>query len=733
MTRRSPGPVLDLVAVVVLVGLALLGLNTVFSSWVYLVVALVAAAIGLAVVLATLRQSLVLVIVIAPVVGFVTGVLAALLAGSVGGAIPESKNLADLALGMWTGWGELLTTLPWVDTAGPPVLVPFVLGYAGAVLSGVLALRTRSAFAPLPPLLAVLVVVLLLRRPNGTGSDVLDWYPVAFAAVAIGWAVVRGLRTAPGTPVHGASYGRVGRGVAVVVVLASAFLVAMTFTASNTPGGATLRGRSNALPDLSGLDSPLRRFRTFTAQWKGSPGSVYDRILFTVANAPPGSRVRMVTLDAYDGNQWLPANDTMPDTDVDTFQRIDTSVDNPTRGKVVHARVDITNKYKSVWAPTIGSLTSLRLVFADPGGRRSALRYNLATSTAVLPLGLTRTDPYEFTSVVPTDRLSSQTSGWEKSGLSSVRLDPRLRRFLPKVQAAPVPPMKKVFLIAHWLRDEGRYSDGATPGEQQYQAGHSYDRLLGDFLLAPRPVGDDEQYASAMALMANRVGVPARVVLGAVLPRDGRVRGDDVHAWVEVRVRDGSWRTLPTREFMGHTPPGALLSPAAPAVLPPTTSQPDPPKKKPALSKKPKPKQHADQNEVHTLLRTLPWLLLLLIFAAPVLKAVRRWRRRRRGRPSDRMAGAWLELVDHARDLGIPVKVHASRPAQARVLARAGPLSREGDEGVFAADEPEEATVVAYWEQVMGERRALGQGQSRLRRVWAPFNPITLVRRSRAD
>jgi imidazolonepropionase-like amidohydrolase len=94
------------------------------------------------------------------------------------------------------------------------------------------------------------------------------------------------------------------------------------------------------------------------------------------------------------------------------------------------------------------------------------------------------------------------------------------------------------------------------------------------------------------------------------------------------------------------------------------------------------------------------------------------------------MAGAWRELVDHARDLGIPVKVHASRPAQAEVLALAAGLSREGDDGVFAEDEPTEAVVTDYWVQVMGERRRLGQGQRLRRRLWAPFNPTSFRRDS---
>ena len=41
--------------------------------------------------------------------------------------------------------------------------------------------------------------------------------------------------------------------------------------------------------------------------------------------------------------------------------------------------------------------------------------------------------------------------------------------------------------------------------------------------------------ASTLALMGNRIGVPTRVVMGAITPGSGPVRGRDVHAWVEVR------------------------------------------------------------------------------------------------------------------------------------------------------------------------------------------------------
>ena len=69
-------------------------------------------------------------------------------------------------------------------------------------------------------------------------------------------------------------------------------------------------------------------------------------------------------------------------------------------------------------------------------------------------------------------------------------------------------------------------------------------------------VGDSEQYASAMALMARSLGLPSRVVLGFV-PKDGdgdptesrtertadgqttvTFTGNDICAWVEILLED---------------------------------------------------------------------------------------------------------------------------------------------------------------------------------------------------
>ena len=732
MTRRPAWIVLDLVAVVALVGLAVVGLTTSFGGWGFLVLAEVAAAIGIAVVLVTARLPIVVLVAVAPLVGVLLGGPVALRAGDPGALIPDAEMLADVMQGAWTGWGELLATLTYVDLEGPPAMVPYVLGYAGAVLAMALAVRSRSAAGPVLPLLGVLVVVLLLRKP---GDGLLAWHPLAFAGVGMVWAAFRGLAFTPerSNEIRGAAQGRAVRGVTAVLVLASALVVAVPLTVGTAESrGQSLRGKIGELPDVTALDSPLRSFREFTRPRLGGE-NLFDKTLFRVSGAPRGSRVRLLSLDRYDGQEWLPDNHTMSGTSEDRFMRMDSRVQNPTRGQRFRATITVRKPYRSAWVPTVGSLTSFDFVHADRAARRQDLRYNLATSTAVIALGVKPGTDYEITGIRSPKRLTPSMRPWPEQVLT-VQSAPRVDRLVSTL-APGGSPMKKVFMLADHLRDRGRYSDGAAPGEEQFEAGHDRERLFRGFLLRRSPVGNDEQYAAGMAVLANRVGVPARVVVGAVLPPSGRVRGGDIEAWVEVRVADGSWRTLPTERFMSHRPVNQLLPPVVAPGTPP--QPPTPPQESSARPERARDDQTRDTTRADRrsfVLRSLPWLLVLLLaLVVPLVKLVRRRLRRTRGRSSDRMAGAWTELVDHARDLGIPVRPYATRPAQARVLALAGDLPQEADDGVFGVEEPDPPAVEAYWQQVMRERRVLGQGQPLRRRLWAPFNPVTLLRRPRTD
>lgn len=733
---RFAAVTLDCAVIMALATLALWPLRSTYATGPMLLTGLLAALWGVALVLVCSRLPGVVLVAVVPIGWILLGGPVALRSAGAGMGVPNGTTLSDVMAGSWTGWGETLTTLPTVDMSGAPALVPFLIGYLGAALAAALAVRTRSPGLPVVPLLVAVCAGLAMSRPE-PATEV--WLPLVVAVVILGWVIARAHRSQyrPGDAAVGAgrllARGWLSRVVWALVLLVATAAVTSTYVGVGRSAGTgrTLRGHVGALPDVAALDRPLSRFRTFTKQRAGAMDNVYDKLLFTVRGAPQGSRLRLVTLDHYDGTQWLPGNDTIAgDTDA-RFLRMDSHVQNRATGRPVKAEVTVAKAYRGDWVPTIGSLTSLSFLYTDVDDRRSLIRYNLATSSAEVPIGLGASNDYSFTAVEPPSRLGPRMSPWPRPVLSVAGQD-QARLFVDAWGGRSENPIGKVFTLADYLRNNGRYSDGAQLWEQQFLPGQDLNRLLAKFLGAPLIVGDDEQYAATMALLANAAGVPARVVVGAQLPRDGKVRGKDLHAWVELRIADGSWRVLPTERFMGNRPPPRgyrpppKVYPRPPKQTKPPAQQPQQPQTKP----RPKPKQSAHQDHGTSPLAWLLVLVALAVAAPPTGKAVRHRLRRTRGRGSDRLAGAWAELVDTARDLGQPVPRGSSRPAQARMLvfaADADTLAVRADGGVFGVLEPDDANVAAYWEDVDRERARLRGQASLWRRIWAPLNPGSLL------
>ena len=147
--------------------------------------------------------------------------------------------------------------------------------------------------------------------------------------------------------------------------------------------------RSHVEPpfDIGQYPSPLASFRRYVRFPKNPPAeNLYDRPLFTVTGVPAGTRVRLATLDRYDGIVWGAANDTIPGAVNDTYQRVSSTIDNPVAGTPVSATVTV-DEYAGVWLPVVGALQTLRFEAGDVAAKADSFRYNLATSTAVVPLG----------------------------------------------------------------------------------------------------------------------------------------------------------------------------------------------------------------------------------------------------------------------------------------------------------------------------------------------------------
>jgi hypothetical protein len=89
-------------------------------------------------------------------------------------------------------------------------------------------------------------------------------------------------------------------------------------------------------------------------------------------------------------------------------------------------------------------------------------------------------------------------------------------------------------------------------------------------------------------------------------------------------------------------------------------------------------------------------------------KAVRRSRRRKNGPPTTRIAAAWTELTDFARDAGHTVPP-GTRREQVRAIGRIelAFVCERADEAIFAEGAPTPETAHAYWIDMMATRKGM--------------------------
>src|SRR5690625_918641 len=242
-------------------------------------------------------------------------------------------------------------------------------------------------------------------------------------------------------------------------------------------------------------------------------------------------------------------------------------------------------------------------------------------------------------------------------------------------------PLARTQALVSALR-EGYFSHGLE-GDAPSLAGHGAARLAA-MLSEELMIGDEEQYAALMGLLGRAVGLPTRVVMGFAPGQAGgsgpvEVTGDDVTAWVEIAFEDHGWVPFyptPDEDRIPQVEEPEPQDRPQPQVLQPPPPAPEPPEAPPMD----RDDVDADEEEIeeetgpdHLLLIVLaagvPLVLLVLPIALVVLlKVLRRRRRRRRGSGSGRVSGGWAEVVDRARDLGLPVSGSATRHEQAREL-----------------------------------------------------------------
>jgi hypothetical protein len=748
-SRRLTAPtrveLIDAGFVAVLCGSALTGLRSSYPGWTFLAVGLVGLLLGLAVswLIGAVTRSLIAVAVAAVAAYFLGGPLVLTrgqVSGSVLPTVPLIRSLSSASVG---GWKQLLTTQPPVDNTQIFLAVPYILGLAGAVLGLTIARRSRWAAAPLAAPVAVLAAVIALGTRQPTAWALTG---IAFSVLLLVWAGVRAHRARP-VSADGSASGDAARrlraltGIAALVVAAGgAAAVEPLLPGAGGDHRAVLRDHITPPVDLSAYASPLAGFRKYTAD----AHEVWDQTLMTVTGLPPGVPIQIATLDDYNGSVWGASNG----TGGDAFLRVGSTVATDAVGRTATVHITIAPAYAeatdtNVWLPTAGSITAVSFVGADATALSTGLRYNLATASAIVPGGLQSGDSFTLRTVIDEPTLPADAQPFGPPDLTDGFQSVFAERAAVWDRGS-VGISAQLQAIATYLRDNGAYSDGG-PGETEYLPGHSIGRLT-TFLDGPQPVGDDEQYAAAYALMANSLGMPARVVLGAIPEADGTVRGADVHAWVQFHIASGAWVSVPDSQFVPATsktpapqPPqraqdaDATVVPPPSAVHPPTTANGG--GANGSASQNHGPVAHGPASAwISAVLTVLAWigsplLAILLVFGSICgCKARRRKLRRTRGTPANRFAAGWLELIDHARDLGIAVPSGITRQQQARRLADealAG-LARTADAAVYGPGDPTPEHALTFWQHVDDARRDLSRRSRRRQRLRAALDIRTL-------
>lgn len=692
------------------------------------------------------------------------------------GVVPTPASVVVVVRGAVLGWKDVLTLQPPLGGSGWLLVPPYLLAAVGAAVAVRVALGGRAASAAAVVPVGCLAVAVLLGSRTTVLPAVVG---TALAVVLVTWASWRSGRL------------RARRLLAVLVLLALA-------AGAGLGAGAVVGAqrdrfvlRDALVPPFDPRDyaSPLSAFRAFVKD-----DDTVD--LFTVTGLPDGARIRLATFDRFDGVVWNVAGDGSSRASGE-FRRVGDTISDEAAEQAATAaedggtRVEVqvrVDELDGVWLPTVGDTTSVRFADADD---RTRLRFNDATGAAVLTGGLGSGLTYTLDAVLPAEPDDDAIGGAAAQDLDlpePVSVPDAVSVAAGDAAREATTPVQVARALEQALAENGFFSHGRTDqGDYPSLSGHGADRvasLLGGDLM----VGDDEQYASAMALMAREMGLPARVVLGFVpggedaagtgdaagsggdaAAADGSVvvTGADVHAWVEIAFDGAGWVTFDPTPPESQTPQDedeTSRSDPDPQVV-----QPPPPAAEPVDPPEDDTEQPETQDSPQEAARPLwQWVALgaagasglVLLLLAPFLviagiKASRRRRRRRDPEPLRRVVGGWQEVLDLATDLRHDVDPLATRRESARALDAAfagagagvgqaprphgrtegGPeaaaLAAHADAAVFGPADPTGDDARAYWSQV---DRALARMQAAVPRGrrWRARVTTRSLRRARA-
>ena len=771
----------------------------IYQSGRMLVIAAVATVLGIAIVLvgARLRWAA-WVTALATVGAYLVLVVPLAIPSALVSPIRILRGLGDGVVGVVVGWKQILTlTVPLGEYQA--VLVPFfVVMLVGTLAATLFALRGgRFSTAAVPVVLAMSLFGLVFGSLD-TGRAL----PLGFTAVpaprevllsvlivmvSLVWLVgrarmqrLRALRIVRAST-DGVRQGAHSPWIAVrrqalgAILVVGAVLVGLAVApaAAGWSDREALREAVDPVLVLQKQTSPLGAYRSWFEDDR------FDEKLFTVTGDTSGiDRVRIATLGRYDGEVFRAGNESGDQV----FARLPAA----TASDGVRLTVTIGDGFSGVWVPVPGTLDSAPDFTGSRADELTDSFYVSDADAAAVDVavradggyGLAAGDSYRIEVQPPADDASL---GSDQGGqpLVSENDYPEMADWVES-QQVPRTGTGLAELITR-IRERGYLSHALVDSEaslswisalktqadyvfQSSYAGHSVGRVetlftemntqqgisgldVPDELLVSA-VGDDEQFATAAALLARYFGFESRVVVGARLSTDeqapsvapcddGVCTGANVTAWVEVLSPASQWVPIDVSPQFAVVPidvtEGEQLpeNPTVPQEA--RTDVLDPPPAQRDDSTGTDPDDKVDDGwwaallpilaAVGTGVLALLLLLLPLIFLVAI-KSTRRRRRRNEPIPEVSVVGAWDELVDTYTDFAIDVPDSANRQIVAEAVGRPSALALANtvDAAVFAEHPPTRESSDAAWALLDDERADLAESSTVIGRIKAAVN-----------
>jgi MFS family permease len=459
---------------------------------------------------------------------------------------------------------------------------------------------------------------------------------------------------------------------AIIIVIS----VALAFGAASVIPEHRLILRDHYDPpfDPHQYTSPLSGMRSYVKYHK-------KEMLLTVSGLPAGTPVRLAVMDRFDGNVWN-LSDSTDASDSSDYRKIGSGIPTTADGSHFNATFKVHKGFSEQWLPLVGDASSIDFGSND-------LYYNTGTHSAIAPNTSLGGRTYTESGIVPhvpTQQQIVRASAQNITQPETKDVPNSAGSLAPALTGKQHTDGATAQTLATALKTKGWFSHGLA-GDYPSLPGHGNFRI-GSMLGGSAMVGDSEQYASAMALMARQLNLPSRVVLGFIpkdkegdiskarttTNEDGTTRtdftGNDIEAWVEINLKGYGWVAFyPTPKETKVPNKNQDLTPPNPKTL---VRQPPVPLVDPLHDQNQARDQSAldgadvdNQNRNATLIRIIAiakkvavygsplWTILIICGLIMLIKATQLAIMARRGSSKERIVSGWKAIDMLAKQSGI--------------------------------------------------------------------------------